>query len=169
MNKIASSLLLAGVFAAGSLSAADWGSEPVAMGYFKLPLDGQHRTERLASYGFALQHGTYEENGSLNLFSSDRPAFFDMKFSRGQVEGISFNGINALERHAVVYADGSTGVASSLNPHAIAAGVLIGGITLYAVTQDDDDDGGNGGDGDGDGGGNGNNNQNNNQNQQGQD
>jgi hypothetical protein len=141
MNKIASSVLLAGIFAAGSLSAADWGSEPVAMGYFKLPLDGQHRTERSASYGFALQHGVYDQNGSLNLFSSDRPAFFDMKFSEGEIQGISFNGINALEKHAVVYADGSTGVMGSVNPNMVAAGVLIGGITLYAITQDDDDDG----------------------------
>ncbi len=68
---------------------------------------------------------------------SDRPALMDFQVKNGRVSALTVNGVNALTRKTVVYADGSTGTATGFSTEAIVAGVVVGGFIIYKAVEDD--------------------------------
>ncbi|MES9902786.1 MAG: hypothetical protein ABW168_08895 [Sedimenticola sp.] len=133
--------LLAGITASLLLAApalqAQELTETLPMAYFNLPFGSTHKASEPV-YGLRLTQAGVDTQGGLNIFQSERPALMDFQMKNGEVNAFTVNGLNALTKTEVVYADGSTGTETGLSTEAIVLGVAVGGFIIYKTTEDDD-------------------------------
>ncbi len=79
--------------------------------------------------------------GGLNLFQTVRPAMLDFQMKGTEVNVFTVNGLNALSKTRVVYADGSEGSETNIHWGYVVGGIVAAGVI---INQLDDDDGNSG-------------------------
>ena len=115
------------------LQADEITTEAVPVMYFNMPFGGQGVANKDPVFGFKVVQTKFSQNGGFNLFSNKRPALMDLRMQGGEVDAFSFNGINALEKTQVVYADGTRVTSLGVNMQNVFVGLLLGGMVLCGM------------------------------------
>lgn len=127
-----------------SAQASAWEIESTPTAYLSIPFNGNTRAERAPTFGLAL--GQLQKANpvqpSLALFQGGRPPLVDLQFREGELGAVSFNGINALQKHTVYKADGTTSTAQEIDWAYAIPIVLAVGAAIYLSQNDNNHDNG---------------------------
>lgn len=134
MNK---NIALAGLLATGlvtSAQAVDLETEVVPMTYFKHSFGGTSRSQSFSTYGLQVHKASPLQ---APLFDAVRAPAFDLRFREGQLDAMSFAGVNTVRKQLVHHADGSSSTATSIDWGLVVPAAVAAGIILHGVTKDD--------------------------------
>lgn len=140
MRSVFMTVLLSLLLLPYQLMAADLVSEPHAMFYYQIPLDGAKSKQRQHSFGFRMDRASFNAGEMIDQQQLlDRPAVFDFKMSHRGVEAINLSGNNLLEKYRVNRADGEGSSLPSLSemlddmPVGVFMGICIGIVIISGV------------------------------------
>ncbi|MEJ1381609.1 MAG: hypothetical protein RPT95_11720 [Candidatus Sedimenticola sp. (ex Thyasira tokunagai)] len=149
MKRLLAGLTASVLLAAPALQAQEL-TETLPTVYFNIPFGSTQKAAEPV-YGLRLTQASIDTQGGLNLFQTDRPALMDFQMKDGEVNAFTVNGLNALNKQTVVYADGSTGTGFDINWYYVGAGVLgvwaLCEANEWDACHDDDSAAGGGGHG----------------------
>jgi len=134
MKNIISGIAAALILSAPAVQAQDLETKTIPMAYFSVPF-GDIQQESVPVFGFKVSQTSTDIHSGINLFQNQRPALLDYQMKNGETHAFTINGLNALEKTNVVYADGTSRIESTLNWKVILPAAFFGGIFLFKVTE----------------------------------
>ena len=124
------------LFSVSAVQAQDQETKTIPMAYFSMPFGASQKASEPV-FGFRVSQASEDPQGGLNLLQNQRPALLDYQMKNGEPHAFTVNGFNALKKTQVVYANGTTETATTINWKILVPAVLAGGFILYKITDGD--------------------------------
>lgn len=133
MKTISMLAAAAAITVASAAHAVELDTEIMPMTYFKHAFGGAAKSHNFSTYGLQVHRAAAVE---MHLLDGDQPAAFDLRFRDGQLDAMSFGGINTVQKHLVHNADGGTTTATVIDWNMVIPAALAGFVILTELGDD---------------------------------
>jgi len=137
MNKFFYLLAMITLLYCTSVQGDDIATEVVPALYFKIPFGRTADNSFTPRMGFQVTKVEYDRSRGMELFSSSDPSLFDISFTEGRLDQVSFSGVDIIKTKIVHNADGTSSTMMESYTFQVVGAVLVGGLLIYAIADAD--------------------------------